>query len=1755
VILTAANAITSNNDSLALTPVFSTGAATLTALQLSNVAPVITTTGLSPDDLNIPVLITSAGGMITKSGSGSVDLSGANTFTTGFDLNQGSLIFGASTTGTVTNGPVGTGTLQIDSGTSVLSDTAVRTIANPTTVTGSFSFGGVTAANNLVLSGAMNLGASSPTITVPSAAVTATISGVITSTAGAGNAAFTKAGNGILTLSGANTNTTFGGASVTVAGGLLKDGVANAVPNSSLLTVNTGAGFDLNGFGQNSQQIAGGGFITNSAGSAQTLLVGGTSTTDVTTNLGSTFNGAFADNHTVAAASTLAVTKVGVGTLTLGGPGSSNFGATTIVAGGINTTVDNTMSPNSAVIVGNSTTAALTATLDTTNGGALSTSQTIGGLQATDNNGTGSASIVVGTGKTLTVNGPVTLGSNVGTTDVTNVNFTGGGSLVVSNTGGTFQIGGATAANVDTAIVNMSALANFTANMGSAGSFHLGNNNSTNAGTGSANSVLTLAGTSNSISAGTVGIGDLEQVSNAAVAMHMGAGTNAINANTLNISSTSTGRSNGTLDFGGSNGTVSILDFNGDSTLGTTTGVMNLINGADGTGASMVATVNLAGHSANVVMNTITQSARSAGTVGGATSTFSFDTGTLSANTLTMSNRSGTTQTTAIATSTMNIGGGTATFGTVTMAQNSVNIASSTGASTATLNINGNGTVGITTLNMGSDTVAGTGSTGGTSGTVNIGTTIGAPTVGLGAVTMGVDTSASTSATAATSAINIAAGTVTAGAISMGNTSTANDTVNSAISITGGSLTLGGDLTYTNGAGTENTSLTLNGGTLNMGGHNIGSATATVGSGTGSLKLQTGTLENVGQINNGAGFTKSVTGTLIVTGTNTWTGNTIVSAGTLQLNGGGLPTLGATALSITGATTVLNVQNDTTVGNGTAGSISIGAGSTFSMLDNGINALTLSTSGTNGLTMNSGSILSLDFNSNGVTTTIDSANVNDLTLGAGGNPLVMLNALNAATLANGTYSLLTYAAGDTLHSQLFTWDGTNTVEQIGGGRSYTLITGANALQLVVASNAATPAYWNGTINTSWSTLTGANASNWLNGPAGTDLLNVPGSGSDVFFTANSATNLFTTLDAPFTINSLTFTGTGTTAGTTDVFINPGTGGAANTLTINAALGNYAAGTGIVVNTNNAGVNHFINVGVILGASQSWTNNNSAGGQLEVSGDIDTAGNTLTLDGSGPVTLSGSISGTGALVVAETGFNGAVILSGATANTYSGQTTLSSGVLALEKTSGVAVVGDGLASDSVFDIVVSGGTLEWGGNNQLDHSVSIDMTSGQVTMDANETFFDLTTSGGLLEVGANVPGVVVNITEVNVLGGTNSVNAGATANFGTLNIGGIIAVANDDGSGLGGGILNVGSVGGLNFQGSTGLPGLQISSDNTSPGQVVLQGDITDSATVPASITTDNSGSLPGTLDLGGADRTVTTTGSSALLTIAVPITDISGPGHGLNKAGTGTLVLSGANTYTGPTNVNAGKVVVSGSLAGSVNVAAGATLASGNNISSQIASLSAASSSVTTGAIVAPGDTGGPSLTTIGQLNVTGDVSLGSSGADTNAAHLSIEIGGTQDGAGVGNSGPNTTSTLSLQYDRIAMGGTLSLTNVSLDITAVNGYTFTNPSWNNSTQQFNLDGHIFFLITGASGVSGTFSNDSGLVDQNVPGLFTTVDSNGQLFAVSYDASFTAGTFSGGNDVAVMAIPEPNSMSMLAGSLGLALGLQRFRRRRSRSIKA
>jgi autotransporter-associated beta strand protein len=81
---------------------------------------------------------------------------------------------------------------------------------------------------------------------------------------------------------------------------------------------------------------------------------------------------------------------------------------------------------------------------------------------------------------------------------------------------------------------------------------------------------------------------------------------------------------------------------------------------------------------------------------------------------------------------------------------------------------------------------------------------------------------------------------------------------------------------------------------------------------------------------------------------------------------------------------------------------------------------------------------------------------------------------------------------------------------------------------------------------------------------------------------------------------------------------------------------------------------------------------------------------------------------------------------------------------------------------------------------------------------------------------------------------------------------------------------------------------------------------------------------------------------------------ISGP-YGLTKSGAGTLTLSGADTYNGPTTNNAGTLAVNGSLAGNVVVNSGATLAGTGTVGGTV--------TINSGAILAPGNSG------VGTLN------------------------------------------------------------------------------------------------------------------------------------------------------------------------------------------
>jgi fibronectin-binding autotransporter adhesin len=128
---------------------------------------------------------------------------------------------------------------------------------------------------------------------------------------------------------------------------------------------------------------------------------------------------------------------------------------------------------------------------------------------------------------------------------------------------------------------------------------------------------------------------------------------------------------------------------------------------------------------------------------------------------------------------------------------------------------------------------------------------------------------------------NIGGGTVTMGAldgvsIAMASSTVVGGTAAATVNLTGGVTTLAGNIVVLGGVGTFSGTLNLSGGTLDMGGNAIGDAVNPV-----SFNASAGELRNVGSINGGGGLIKIGDGTLTLSGVNTYAGPTQVQAGVL----------------------------------------------------------------------------------------------------------------------------------------------------------------------------------------------------------------------------------------------------------------------------------------------------------------------------------------------------------------------------------------------------------------------------------------------------------------------------------------------------------------------------------------------------------------------------------------------------------------------------------------------------------------------------------------------------------------------------------------------------------------------------------------------------------------------------------------------------------------------------------------------------------
>ncbi|HYR57165.1 MAG TPA: autotransporter-associated beta strand repeat-containing protein, partial [Chthoniobacteraceae bacterium] len=219
-------------------------------------------------------------------------------------------------------------------------------------------------------------------------------------------------------------------------------------------------------------------------------------------------------------------------------------------------------------------------------------------------------------------------------------------------------------------------------------------------------------------------------------------------------------------------------------------------------------------------------------------------------------------------------------------------------------------------------------------------------------------------------------------------------------------------------------------------------------------------------------------------------------------------------------------------------------------------------------------------------------------------------------------------------------------------------------------------------------------------------------------------------------------------------------------------------------------------------------------------------------------------------------------------------------------------------------------------------------------------------------------------------------------------------------------------------------------------------------------------------------------------------------GINLHKVGSGTLTLNGANTFSGTTVVDAGKLVVgggvSGSLNGVVNVNAGTLGGSGS----------------TTGGVTIGNGTGG-SDAFIAPGNSTGTFTTTFSLSLLSDATYQFEL--------------NSTTALA---DKIVANG------VSLNSSAL--FSFTDLG----SAVLATNGSVVFTIidnTSGSAISGQFANLPNGV------RFT---SNGNTYLPSY----AGGT---GNDLTLTVVPEPGTLSSLVGALAPLLGWSRYRRRNGR----
>ena len=521
------------------------------------------------------------------------------------------------------------------------------------------------------------------------------------------------------------------------------------------------------------------------------------------------------------------------------------------------------------------------------------------------------------------------------------------------------------------------------------------------------------------------------------------------------------------------------------------------------------------------VGGTVTNSGASLQTLSlGGSGTYSFGGAISGANTaLTVALTGGGTQTLAGANNYS--GGTTLSSGTLQLSG-----AGTLGATTAALTLNG----GTLDLNSTSQQVGNFSGSGGV--VLNSGSGTSVLTIGSGNASGGnfagvIENNAGSGGSVGLTKIGTGTLTLSGANTYSGPTTVSGGTLQAGVaSVAGvrGALGLNSAVTLANTAGTT---LNLNNFSTQIGSLSGGGATGgnvTLGSAT-LTDVQTTPTSFAGMISGSGGLTlNGPGGTLTLSGANTYSGVTTVTAGTLQLANPG--SLGATAVMVGNGSSghgTLLINGNSTIGTGAGGSLTLSGGTNTT----GQGTLTFSSSESTPVT------LALLNNTAGATVlTIGGAvESGDPELqprhqrcrqdrgdsrrgGRGRGRSRQYQRLEQHTVTPGTYALILDAG---LSSGSYTSLTLGTISGYSGTDVFSLSqtgSGANATaeNLVVQSAAATPAaayYWSGAHGSVWNTT--SPGTNWVNGPTGTDTGSIPTSTVNVFETANAASNLSQTL--------------------------------------------------------------------------------------------------------------------------------------------------------------------------------------------------------------------------------------------------------------------------------------------------------------------------------------------------------------------------------------------------------------------------------------------------------------------------------------------------------------------------------------------------------------------------------------------------------------------------------------------------------------------